>query len=181
MSAIKRDPLLISARIVLAILFGLLIFAMVMLAIGIAACVFLPEARTELMAELLKVSAPAGVYWAIIAIMLLIEGLLALGLLFIRQLSRIVRSVDAGDPFVPDNADRLSRMGWLTLGAYGLSLVIGVFAARIHALAADAGEFDFSIGSDLGGGGILLILTLFILARVFRQGSAMREELEGTV
>ena len=29
--------------------------------------------------------------------------------------------------------------------------------------------------------GIMLILTLFILARVFRQGAMMRAELEGTV
>ena len=34
-------------------------------------------------------------------------------------------------------------------------------------------SFDF--------GGLILILTLFILARVFRHGAAMREDLEGTV
>lgn len=32
---------------------------------------------------------------------------------------------------------------------------------------------------DLGG--IILAITLFILARVFRQGAAMRNDLEGTV
>ena len=36
---------------------------------------------------------------------------------------------------------------------------------------------DFGITLD----GILLAVILFILARVFRQGAAMREDLEGTV
>ena len=36
-------------------------------------------------------------------------------------------------------------------------------------------DFGFS------GGGLLLMLVLFILARVFRRGAEMREELEGTV
>jgi hypothetical protein len=40
-------------------------------------------------------------------------------------------------------------------------------------------DADFDFGVSLGG--LLLALTLFILARVFRQGAAMREDLEGTV
>jgi hypothetical protein len=34
-------------------------------------------------------------------------------------------------------------------------------------------------GVDFGG--IILVLTLFVLARVFKHGAAMREDLEGTV
>ena len=45
--------------------------------------------------------------------------------------------------------------------------------------AHDKLKIDTDFGFD--GGGILLILILFILARVFRHGAAMREDLEGTV
>jgi len=38
-----------------------------------------------------------------------------------------------------------------------------------------------NIDGGLDGGSILLILILFILARVFREGARMRDELEGTV
>ena len=40
---------------------------------------------------------------------------------------------------------------------------------------------DFEANFDISIGGILLPLVLFILARVFRRGAEMREELEGTV
>jgi hypothetical protein len=39
----------------------------------------------------------------------------------------------------------------------------------------------FSTGGGISFGGFLLALVLFILARVFRKGTEMREELEGTV
>ena len=35
------------------------------------------------------------------------------------------------------------------------------------------------VGGD--GSGVILVLVLFVLARVFRKGTEMREELEGTV
>ena len=53
-------------------------------------------------------------------------------------------------------------------------------ATWIKAVSGEAAN-DIDVDVGLDGGGILLILVLFILARVFRQGSAMREELEGTV
>jgi hypothetical protein len=105
--------------------------------------------------------------------------MLFLALRFTLELRGIVRSVEHGDPFEPANADRLSRMGWLTVAAFALGIVIGSIVAWIKSVAEGAGDIDVDFG--LGGGGIMLILVLFILARVFRQGAAMREELEGTV
>jgi galactitol-specific phosphotransferase system IIC component len=49
-------------------------------------------------------------------------------------------------------------------------------------LASVAKEAHADVRTDLDlGGSLLLPLVLFILARVFRHGAAMREELEGTV
>jgi hypothetical protein len=39
----------------------------------------------------------------------------------------------------------------------------------------------FDIGFGLSPAGVAFVLLLFILARVFRQGAAMRDDLEGTV
>jgi Zn-dependent protease with chaperone function len=43
----------------------------------------------------------------------------------------------------------------------------------------ESSSFEFGFGFDFSG--IILVVTLFILARVFRQGAEMRADLEGTV
>jgi hypothetical protein len=100
---------------------------------------------------------------------------------FLLELGGIVKSVERGDPFEPANADRLSRMGWIAVAGYAIATVIGSIAAWIKSVAGEAGNHIDVDDVGLDGGGILLILVLFILARVFRHGAAMREDLEGTV
>jgi hypothetical protein len=46
-------------------------------------------------------------------------------------------------------------------------------------IKADKADLDINIG--FSGSGLVLMLVLFILSRIFRHGAAMREELEGTV
>jgi hypothetical protein len=98
-------------------------------------------------------------------------------------LKRIVDTVGEGDPFVPMNARRLTQMAWLTLAMQLVTLPIGSLAVWIGAemtkLGAHTDIDDVQMG--ISGNGLLLMLILFILARVFRQGAAMRDELEGTV
>ena len=114
-----------------------------------------------------------------LAVMLpLIAVLLAGAFWFVHLLGRIVDTVGEGDPFIPTNADRLRTMGWLALAIQLLTLPIGIAVARI-AKAVEDSPSDTSVGLDLTG--LVLVLILFILARVFRKGAAMREELEGTV
>ena len=114
-----------------------------------------------------------------LAVMLpLIAVLLAGAFWFVHLLGRIVDTVGEGDPFIPTNADRLRTMGWLALAIQLLTLPIGVAVARV-AKAVEDTPSDTSVGLDFTG--LVLILILFILARVFRKGAAMREELEGTV
>jgi hypothetical protein len=67
-------------------------------------------------------------------------------------------------------------MGWLTVIVEALSIPGGALAAYLTHLFDRA---HLEIGLSLGG--ILMALVLFILARVFREGARMREELEGTV
>lgn len=95
------------------------------------------------------------------------------------KMRAIIRSAHEGDPFIAENAQRLIAMAWLLLAHWVLGALIGV--VRVYSANVATGtenSVDFSI-YDLQG--LLLVLVLFILARVFRQGAAMREELEGTV
>jgi hypothetical protein len=105
-------------------------------------------------------------------------GLVAVPLNYVvlKRLLAIVETVRTGDPFVPANASRLQTIAWVLLTLQLLSLVIGAIAKAVsspgHPLKLDAG---FSIN------GWLAVLLTFLLARVFAEGTRMREDLEGTV
>jgi len=94
----------------------------------------------------------------------------------LKRLLAIVETVRAGDPFVAANAHRLQSIARALLALQLLSLVVGAIVRAVstpaHPLHMDAG---FSIN------GWLTVLFTFLLARVFAEGTLMREDLEGTV
>ena len=94
----------------------------------------------------------------------------------LKRLLAIVETVRGGDPFVAANASRLQAIAWVLLALNLLSIVIGAIAKTVstpaHPLHIDAG---FSIN------GWLAVLLTFLLARVFAEGTVMREDLAGTV
>ena len=122
---------------------------------------------------------PVGPAAARAAIPALTIALLALLNAFLGRLSAIIGTVSAGDPFSPDNARRLQRMGLF-------ALAVQILASLIRWLVDQAGP-DFvqnvylSSNLDLSPAGIMLVLTLLILARVFSRGAELRADLEGTV
>ena len=105
-------------------------------------------------------------------------GLVAIPLHYVvlKRLLAIVETVRAGDPFVAANTSRLQAIAWTLLALQLLSLVVGAIAKAVstpaHPLHLQAG---FSIS------GWLAVLLTFLLARVFAEGTLMREDLEGTV
>lgn len=174
----KRDLLLTAAQVIIILCCTALIFAMVMVGIGTG---FLATVgQPEVAAKLAEAGAPAFVGWLLVAALLVVETLLYLALRFLLELRGIVSSVGQGDPFHPDNALRLSRMGWIALIGQILVLPLGALATWLKPFAEKLGD-TVEVSAGLDGGTILLILILFILARVFQRGTAMRDELEGTV
>ncbi len=176
----RKDLLLTAARFLLIAFIAILAFAATMVALAIP---FIVAFQDRALAEIAKEGISVGPEF-IGALALLLAGiaaLLALAIYFLVLLRRIVLSVGEGDPFVPANGDRLARMGWVALAGQLASLPIGGIAMWVAEIVEDKDKF--SIGDDFGLdlGGFLLVLILFILARVFRQGARMREELEGTV
>lgn len=178
MTSKPSDPLLGFAKLIVVITRIIIVVAAVGIGIGIG--VLATVGRDEVYARIAKAGAPDAAMPLLLVGFALIFVLLQLAYRFFKELSGIIDTVGEGEPFDASNADRLSRMGWISVAAHGVGLVLAGFAAwfapYLHRLDADS-EMDFGID----GGGILLTLILFILARVFREGTRMREELEGTV
>ena len=94
----------------------------------------------------------------------------------LKRLLAIVLTVRAGDPFVTANAYRLQTIAWVLLALQVLSLVIGAIA---KAVSTPAHPLHLSAGFSINGW--LAVLLTFLLARVFAEGTHMRDDLEGTV
>jgi hypothetical protein len=94
----------------------------------------------------------------------------------LRRLLAIVETVRAGDPFVAANAIRLQAIAWALLALQSLSVVIGAIA---KAVSTPANPLHLQAGFSVSGW--LAVLLTFLLARVFAEGTLMREDLEGTV
>lgn len=105
-------------------------------------------------------------------------GLAAIPLnyLVLKRLLAIVETVRAGDPFVAANAARLQAIAWVLLVLQVLSLIVG---AIVRAISTPAHPLDIDAGFSVNGW--LAVLLTFLLARVFAEGTVMRDDLEGTV
>lgn len=174
----KGDALLVAARILVVIIIVALIACMVAVGIGIA--VLLTVGEGELASRVARAGAPDEAFWVVIGGFVLVMIAIGFAASFFRVLHRIVLSVDHGDPFDPVNAQRLRQMGWLGIAGQLLLIPIGAILAWLAPYLEKLGErVDLDLGLDPAA--ILLILILFILARVFERGAAMQTDLEGTV
>lgn len=90
------------------------------------------------------------------------------------QLLRIVGTVRLGDPFVADNAARLKTIAWCVLAVQVLHLVFGVFA---RVLSSPGARFPWTFTLD----GWIAVVLIFVLARVFEEGTRIRNDLEAMV
>ncbi|MEP7006460.1 MAG: DUF2975 domain-containing protein [Sphingomonas bacterium] len=98
-----------------------------------------------------------------------------LNLIVLRRLLEMIDTVRAGDPFVARNAERLQVIAWAVLGQQVLQLMVSLIAratlAEAQGLHVDA----------VPTSGLLAVILLFVLARVFAEGANMRDDLAGTV
>jgi len=92
------------------------------------------------------------------------------------QLRRILSTLAEGDPFLPENAPRLTRI------AVAIGLIEAIRMATVLVLAAtvDLGEgYVASININLAVWGAVIVL--LILAQVFKEGTRLREEEKMTI
>ncbi|MFL1381761.1 MULTISPECIES: DUF2975 domain-containing protein [unclassified Nocardiopsis] len=104
------------------------------------------------------------------------------------NLLRIVRSLDAGDPFTPANARRIQVIGIAVQAGAVLSLVAATFRDGVLTGAAlGTGGLELSLTLGGGGGAGSAVVLVFVgmlllgLAEVFRRGTRMRDDVRGLV
>lgn len=119
---------------------------------------------------------PKRIMTGLTAIALL--GVLAVPLnhLILTRLLRMVETVGRGDPFVTANAYRLHFIAWALLGLQLLSILIGTIGKAIATR-----EFPLHLDAGFSVTGWLAVILTFVLARVFAEGTLMRDDLEGTI
>lgn len=175
------DPLLLVGKGIALVCQAVMALGAVAVVIGLPVVVIFQDRIVTEYAE--KVGDPAASFpiLALVGVLLVVLAILAGLFVFFGKLRAIIATVGEGDPFVPDNADRLSLMAWIMLGVQILAIpaaAIGYYIARF-AEEVDEGSVHMESGLDLSG--ILIVVLLFILARVFRKGTEMRADLEGMV
>jgi len=171
---VSSSPALPIAHVVLRIL---IVLNWLMCAAILALLVAMPNERWIMSAFKLTPSPDADrLILGLRAIAVLGLAVIPLNYAVLKRLLAIVETVRAGDPFVAANAYRLQAIAWTLLALQLLSVVIGTIGKSVstpaHPVHLDAG---FSIN------GWLAVLLTFLLARVFAEGTVMREDLEGTV
>ncbi|MBB5985165.1 DUF2975 domain-containing protein [Sphingobium lignivorans] len=93
----------------------------------------------------------------------------------LRSLSAMLDTVRTGSPFVPANARRLRTTGWALLTLQFIDLLTGVLSWWARTWHIDVVDWRPSII------GWMCVLVAFVLARIFDVGTALCDELEGTI
>ena len=182
MNAPGNDLLLLSGKVVTILLQAAMAVGALALAIAVPALIFFEDA----VLEGVRAGSPMPLgeipMLPLIGLLGIMFITLAALFVFFGKLRAIIDTVSAGDPFVPVNAERLSAMAWLLLASQLLTWPLVALALVIAEWAQELDDVDLRLEGDAFDiTGILMVLVLFILARVFRHGAAMREDLEGTV
>lgn len=106
--------------------------------------------------------------------MLLATPMIAAVHVLYSRLLAIIETVRVGDPFVPENAARLKTMAWCLLTVELLRLSFGVMAATVNAAGSNI-DWSFSVN------GWVAVVVVFVLARVFEEGTRIRADLEAMI
>lgn len=116
------------------------------------------------------------VMWAMRGVAALGVVAVPLNYMILKRLLMMVETVRAGDPFVAANAYRLHAIAWLLVAVQLISMTIGGIGRAIS-----TPEHPFHLDAGFSVNGWLAVILTFVLARVFAEGTLMREDLEGTV
>ncbi|MEP2493439.1 MAG: DUF2975 domain-containing protein [Parasphingorhabdus sp.] len=179
-----NDMVLKSARGILIFTKWLLVLGVGGLVVGIPSILIFADKVTKGMADVFVAPAGTEVVWMIAGIMMFAVVMLLLTLFSINRLRRIVDSVAEGNPFTRINGTRLRGMGVAVFAIQVVTFFGGVLATTILTTLGEVKpdrDFHMSIDGGISVTGILLVLLLIILARVFDRGADMQDELEGTI
>ena len=168
----QRDALLTSVWWLLTALMGL---CLILGAGGLLAYPYLLINQADIVARMAGMGIEASALPWLGALGGLVAAVSALTFFFLRHLRRIVDSVADGQPFEPLNADRLQAMAWLSIAIQVAVVPMTRLIVWFDALPYKPNVHHDSDGVEIAG--IVLTLVLFVLARVFREGTRLRDDL----
>jgi DUF2975 family protein len=171
----NKDRLIKGSRLVVRIAIVLNRLFLLAVAVGLLLSWIFPA---QFVALLLQPSPGTDVQSALIGVRLLMLLGAAMAVVtdrLLAALAQIIASAGAGDPFISANARRLQTIGWALLVLQLLDIPGALLEKFFPSLGSAAPDVTFSPG------GWIAVLMVFVLSRVFAAGSAMRDDLEGTV
>lgn len=164
----RPDPLLLAATVLLWVL---------LVGVALAAIAALFGLTAQIAGQGLPWRAPPWApQWAPIGTSLFTLAALWMVSRIVIGLLAMISAVGRGDAFAGANVARIEALAANVLGIQLLGFIARVAGTPI---AGDINGFDIS--PDLTPAGVAFALLLFILARVFRQGARLQDDLEGTV
>ena len=179
-----NDIVLKSTRGLLIVTKWLMLLGVTVLTFAIPVLLFFSSEVAAEMADTFVSPPGAEVVWMIVGLMLLGIVMMLLTLFGLNRLRRIVDSVSEGNPFTRINGTRLRGMGVAALAIQIVTFFGSLLASAMVSILGEVQpgeEFSMHIEGGLSISGILLVLLLIILARVFDRGAEMQDELQGTV
>lgn len=117
--------------------------------------------------------APARLVAALAALIVMLPVIVFICL----QLRRILSTLADGDPFVPENAPRLTRIA-IAVAMMELGRYATVFALRAF---AGLGEGTDGLRLSVNLAAWASVAALLVLSQVFREGTILREEQKMTI
>ena len=169
MSEIVSDALIVSRLFQKALRVLNLLWGAILVICVIGSFLFEPR-LLESFAKMPRVTDEAFLMNALRILVLIVLPVIAAIHIILSRLIDMVATVRSGDPFVPENAARLKVIAWCLLAAQLLHLAFGAMTRIVNEAG---GEVSWSFSMN----GWLAVVLLFVLARVFEEGTRMREEL----
>ncbi len=171
--------LLKGTRAILYLSIGLVVFVGAAIAIATPVVMWNADEIVRVLAENDKIKFTPEIYPYFIGMLALLVVTMGIVWKMLKTLLDLVRSVEDGTPFSRINAARLRMIGWLMIAIQVVGIPLAQLAAQVEEAIDPAEVASHDLGISMNS--VLAILLAFILAGVFEQGAAMREELEGTV
>ncbi|GMN01868.1 DUF2975 domain-containing protein [Erythrobacter sp. MTPC3] len=176
-----NDVLLLAGKVLTFLMQGFMAIAAVAIPIAAAVVLFMSDTiNDEITAEFAGAVGPLPLL-AVLGFLALALAAVVIIFVFFGKLRAIIETVGDGDPFVPENAERLTVMAWLLLFVQALSIPMAGLLLLVAKWAAPMENADVTVDAGFDLVGITMVVVLFILARVFKHGAEMRDDLEGTV
>jgi len=179
-----NDIVLKSTRVLLIVSKCLMLLGTGALTIAMPVLLLFSNRVTEAMADVFVTRPGTEIVWMLVGLMLLGMMMMLLTQFAINRLRRIVDSVGEGNPFTRINGTRLRGIGIAALAIQVLTFVGALLATAMLSILGEVKpgqDFHLSIEGGTSISGMLLVLLLIILARVFDRGAEMQDELEGTI